>query len=142
MIPKLIYIILKFGFLAALGIGKLSSLKVENALGLRGVDCEDTIDGDTINGIQSRTANACVLTRMHVGRCVRPCDITCVSGLRGVDCEDTIDGDTIDGTQSTAHNQGPPMRVLSGVEDPIRSEWTSSLVCKISKLHCSGLRFV
>ena len=95
MIPKLIYIILKFGFLAALGIGKLSSLKVENALGLRGVDCEDTIDGDT------------------------------------------IDGDTID-----AHNQGPPMRVLSGVEDPIRSEWTSSLVCKISKLHCSGLRFV
>jgi len=101
MIPKLIYIILKFGFLAALGIGKLRSLKVENALGLRGVDCEDTIDGDTINGIQSRTANACVLTRMHVGRCVRPCDITCVSGLRGVDCEDTIDGDTIDGTQST-----------------------------------------
>ena len=98
MIPKLIYIILKFDFLAARDweVGKLSSLKVEKALRLRGVDCEDTI-----NGIQSRTANACVLTRMHVGRCVRPCDITCVSGLRGVDCEDTIDGDTIDGTQST-----------------------------------------
>jgi len=74
MIPKLIYIILKFDFLAARDweVGKLSSLKVEKALRLRGVDCEDTIDGDTI-----------------------------------------------DGTQSTAHNQGPPMRVLSGVEDPI-----------------------
>ena len=56
MIPKLIYIILKFDFLAARDweVGKLSSLKVEKALRLRGVDCEDTIDGT-----QSRTANAC-----------------------------------------------------------------------------------
>ena len=62
MIPKLIYIILKFDFLAARDweVGKLSSLKVEKALRLRGVDCEDTIKD-----------RQCVCPHTHARRPVR-----------------------------------------------------------------------